>query len=123
MKESKRHVLVAEEPLAIRNAVRVLLATVEPRSNIPPPMRKRLEEIAELGCDGLVLDLRAVEMPYGVAPLRIRNVRGSQLGGVVVITCDVTSPMIVYEIEELCRPHFFLRHWFSSIVAFLHALF
>ena len=123
MKQAARHVFIAEEAPVIQNALYTLLAGVQSRRDAAPFTRERLKEIAEAGCDRLVLDLRAVqESSAGMSP-RVRNIRASHLGKVVVITCEVAPPDLVHQIEELCRPHFFPRHLVFSLGAFAYALF
>jgi hypothetical protein len=123
MRESKRRVIIAEEPLVIRNVLYALSAGIESDGSSASGVRKRLDDFAKGGCDGLILDLRGVEPSRGGMPPRIKNVRGSQLGRVAVVTCDVSAPLIVRQIEELCRPHFNPRHLISSLIAFFQALF
>jgi hypothetical protein len=123
MKETKRRVLIAEEPLAIRNVLYALSAGIEADGSSASGVRKRLDDFAKGGCDGLILDLRTMEAPHGGMPPRIKNVRGCQLGRVAVVTCDVSAPMIVRQIEELCHPHFNPRHLIYSLIAFFQALF
>jgi hypothetical protein len=122
LNQAARQFLIAEEALVIQNALYTLLAGVESKRDAAPGTRERLEEIAETGCDKLILELRAVEEPLaGITP-RIRSIRYDHLGKVVAITCEVAAPHIAQQTEELGRPHLFPKHLGFSLGAFVYTL-
>lgn len=120
--QTDRRLLVAEDVPVIQNTLYTLLAGVKFERDVPPGTRKRLEEIAAKGCNRLVLDLQAVEEPVpGMSP-NVRSVRYDPFGNVVFISCAVPASQFVRQTEELCRPHFMLKHVASSLGAFAYAL-
>lgn len=123
MKVVKRHVVIVEEPLVIRNALHVLLADIESEGNIPPGTRESMEVFLKEGCNRLILDLRTAEEPPSEMQTRIRSLRARRLGCVLVVTCDVTALRMLHQAEEPCRPHFFPKKFVSTLSAFVHALF
>lgn len=123
LKVVKRHVVIVEEPLVIRNALHVLLADIESEGNIPPGTRESMEVFLKEGCNRLILDLRTAEEPPSEMQTRIRSLRARRLGCVLVVTCDVTALRMLHQAEEPCRPHFFPKKFVSTLSAFVHALF
>ena len=123
MKEGERRILIAEKASVVRDALSVLLAGVESEGDVTPGTRERLEEFAKEGCGALILDLRTVEEPLdGISP-GVRNIRASHIGRVSVVSCEVITPQILQQIEELCCPHSFPKQLVSSLGAFVHTLF
>ncbi|HET7212614.1 MAG TPA: hypothetical protein VFL79_03445 [Terriglobia bacterium] len=55
----------------------------------------RLEEFAKEGCGRLILRLDAIDELPDTAPHEVRNVGASLVGGVLVVTCQVTSRELV----------------------------
>ncbi|MBZ5672378.1 MAG: hypothetical protein LAO04_21985 [Acidobacteriia bacterium] len=122
-KEGERYIFTAEKASGIRNALSVLLAGVESEGDVTHSARERLEEFMKDDCDGLILDLRGVEVPpNGVSPV-VRNVRASHVGRVLVITGEVTDPQVFRQLEELDVPHFPLKYMTTGLRTFAHALF
>ncbi|HUZ46124.1 MAG TPA: hypothetical protein VMW54_05755 [Terriglobia bacterium] len=121
IKQAARQFLISEEAPVIQNALYTLLAGVESRRDAAPGTRQRLEQVAAKGCNKLVLDLRAVEEPLtGMSP-KVKSVRFDSSGNVVFIACEVPARQFVQQTEELCRPHFLLKHWAFSLGAFAYA--
>ena len=122
MREGNRRVLTIEEPSAIRNVLNVLSEAFDPESTSPPRICERLKWFAKEGCEALILNLRVLEEPLvGTFP-KVRHVGASLVGGVLVVSCQVTAPWIV-QIEELCRGRFFLKDLISSLSQFVRAAF
>jgi hypothetical protein len=122
MQNGKRHVLTIDKPPLIRNVLNALVAGIESEGNAPPGICKRLEDFAKQGCDALLLNLRVVEEALDGTPAKIRNVRASLVGGVLVVACLVPTPWML-QIEELSRRRFFENNLISSLGAFVRALF
>ena len=123
MKETARCVLTTEKASVIQNALSALLAGVSPEDGTTPGTRERLAAFAKQGCDKLILDLRMAEKSSGRISPGVRNLRASQLGPVLVVTGDATSPELIHQIEALRHAHSFPRHLTSGLLAFVHMLF
>jgi DNA-binding response OmpR family regulator len=123
VKEAERRIFITEKAPVIRNALCTLLTGATSESDTIPGTRERLEAFAKEGCDRLVLDLRTVKESSGCMSPGVRNVRASQIGTVLVVTGEVTSPEILQEIEELRHSHSFAKHLTSDLRAFVHLLF
>lgn len=123
MKEAERRILTTEKAAVIRNALCTLLARVNSEGDIAAGTRKRLEAFAKQGCEKLILDLRMAEKSSGGVSPGVRNLRASQLGPVLVVTGEATTPETLHEIEALCHQPLFPRHVASGLLAFVHMLF
>jgi hypothetical protein len=123
LKKGERYVLATGNASVIRKALSLVLAGVKSEGDVSPGTYQSLELFARNGCDRLVLDLRtARELPAGMAP-RVRNLRASHLGQVLVVTADVTASHILHEIRALCRPHFSPQYLTSGLRALAQMLF
>lgn len=123
MKQGERYILTTGKASVIRDALSLVLAGVKSAGDLTPGSRERLGALTREHCDRLILDLRtAKELPSSISP-RVRNLRVSHLGQVLVVTGEVTGSEILHEIEVLRRPHFSPGHLASSLLAFVHMLF
>ena len=122
MIKQARQFLIAEEAPVIQNALYTLLAGVESKRDAVPGTRQRLEEIAAKGCNKLVLDLQAVEEPLAGMSPKVKSVRFDSSGNVVFIACELPARQFAQQTEELCRPHFLLKHLAFSLGAYAYAL-
>lgn len=123
LKQDERYILTTGKASVIRDALSLVLAGVKSEGDLTPGSRERLGALTRECCDRLILDLRtAKELPSGISP-KVRNLRVSHLGQVLVVTGEVTGSEILDEIEALCRPHFSPGHLASSLLAFVHMLF
>ncbi len=123
MKEGERYILTTGKTSVIRNALSLVLAGVKSEGDITPGTRQGLEALTWERCDRLILDLRMAGEPPGDTSPRVRNLRVSHLGQVLVITGEVTAPEIIREIEALRYPHSSPQHLASSLLAFAQMLF
>ena len=123
VEEGERYILTIGKASVIRDALSLVLAGVKSEGDLTPGSRERLEAFAKNGCDRMILDLRTgKELPGGISP-RVRNLRVSHIGQVLVVTGEVSEPGILQQIEALRRPHSFPQHLTSSLLAFIHMLF
>ena len=120
MQEGQRHVLTLEEPHTIHNVLNMLSAGVRSEGSVPSGTCKMLEEIAKEGCSALILNLRVTEEALAETLPKIRNFRVSLVGGVLVVACLVTTPLML-QIRELSRRHFFARPLTASLGAVVRA--
>lgn len=123
MKEGERYVLTTGKASVILGALSLLLAGGKSEGNLTPGSRERLETFVSERCNRLILDLRrAKELPGAVAP-KVRNLRVSHVGPVLVVTGQVTSFEILHEIESLCHSRSLLGRFASGLRAFAHLSF
>ncbi len=122
MTRGRRLIFTAEKPQRIRSALSVVLAGVE-SEGVTRSARERLRDFTRGGCDRLMLDLRGVEAPPDGNYSAVRNIRAVRLGGVLVVTGEVTDPDVFRQIEWLRHPHVSLKHLTTGLRAFAHALF
>lgn len=121
MQISERHVLTIDKPPVIKRVLDVLSAGVESDGSLPAETRKGLEEFSRQGCSRLILNLRVIKAPFGGASAAIVNLRACLLGGVLVITGQVTPPWIL-RIREHSRRHFFPKHLISGFGRLMQTL-
>lgn len=123
MKECERYILTTGKASVIRDALSLVLAGVNSEGNLIPGTRKRPETFIGKQCDRLILDLRTAEGLPSAISQRVRNLRVSHLGRVLVVTGDVATPGILREIEALSHPHFFPKYAVSGLLALVSMLF
>lgn len=120
---ARRHIFTAENPQRIRSALSVLLAGAQSEGDVTRSAHERLRDFMRGGCERLMLDLRAVEMPPDGNYSAVRNVRAVHLGGVLVVTGEVADPDVFRQIKEVQHPHVSAKRLASNFRAFVHALF
>jgi hypothetical protein len=118
-----RCVFTAQDAHRIRSVLSVLLAGVESEGNVTHNTPERFRQFMKGGCDRLILDLRGVEVPSEGRSSAVRNVRAARLGGVWVVTGEVTDPDVFRQIAELPHPHVPLKRVTSNLRALADALF
>lgn len=91
MHVGERHLLTIQELPLILEALNTLSTEVGPKDEEALRRLNSLEEFAKEGCGRLILNLDAIEEPPGGNPQEVRNVGASLVGGVLVVTCQVTS--------------------------------
>lgn len=113
MQVVERPVLTLEKPPFIREALKTLAADVGAAGGEVHGSLKRLEQFAKEDCGKLILNLHSTERPLSGTPSEVRSVGAGLIGGVLVVTCQV-SPQELLRIEVHTRRHFFLKHLISS---------
>lgn len=113
MRVGERHVLTIQELPLILQALNTLSTDVQRGDEEALRTLNRLEEFAKEGCGRLILNLDAIEEPLGGTPREVSNVGASLVGGVLVVTCQVTSRELL-RIKVLTRRHAFQKHLISS---------
>jgi hypothetical protein len=121
MQVGERHVLAIDKPPVIQSVLDALWAGVQSDDSVPAETRKGLEEISKHGCDRLILNLRVIKAPFGETPAAIRNLGACLVGGVLVVSGQVT-PSWILQIKEHSRRHSFPMHLISSFGLFFHML-
>lgn len=122
MQISERHVLTFDKPPVIQDILDALLEGVESVGDVPAETRKGIEEFSRQGCSRLILNLRVIKASFGETPVPIRHLGACLVGGVLVVTGQVTPPW-VHQIEGHSRRHSFPKHLISGFGAlFSHAV-
>jgi hypothetical protein len=120
---ARRVIFTAEKPDRIRSALSVLLAGVESQGDVTRSARERLRDFTRGGCERLMLDLRDVAAPPDGSYSTVRNIRAVRLGGVLVVTGEVTDPDVFRQIKEVRHPRVSAKRLAYNFRAFVHALF
>ena len=113
MHVGERHVLTIEDRPLILKALNTLSTGLGSQGKETLRTLKRLEEFVKEGCGGLILKLDTIEELLGGTPQGVRNLRASLIGGVLVVTCQVTSREAL-RIKVLTRRHFHPKHLISN---------
>lgn len=113
MHVGERHVLTVEKTSLVLKVLNALSTDAEAGGGEVLRTLKELEKFAKDGCGRLILDLDAIEEPDSEMPQGVRNVGVSLIGGVLVVTCQVSSREIV-RIKMLTRRHSLPKHLISS---------
>jgi len=122
LKDGERYVLTTGKPSVIRDLLSLVLAEARCEGDRTPGSRERLEAFTSRRCDRLILDLRTTEeLPGGISP-RVRNLRVSHIGRVLVVTGVVARSRILHEIEALRRPRFSPQPLTTTLLAVVHML-
>ncbi len=121
MQVSERQVLTIDKPPVIKRVLGALSAGVRFDAGLATETRKKLEEFSKQGCNRLILNLRVIKTPFGGTPPAIRDLRACLVGGVLVVTGEVTPPWIL-QIREQCRRHFFPKHLIPGLGWVVQAL-
>ncbi len=122
MQVAERQVFTIDEPLLIRNILGLFSARAKFEGSESSGICRRLEGLAKQGCEMLILNLRLLDESLEETAAASRNLRASLVGGVLVVTGQVTGSLI-FEIEKLAHQHFFPTHLFSSLNAFVQSFF
>jgi hypothetical protein len=91
MQAGERHVVTIGDPPLIRKVLNTLSTDVGSEGGEVLRTLKRLEKFAKEGCGRLILNLDAMEESRGEMHQEVSNVGASLVGGVLVVTCRVTS--------------------------------
>lgn len=118
MHVGERHVLTIQKPPLILEALSTLSADVEQEGGDSLRTLIKLEEFAKVSCGRLILNLDAIEEPPGETTARVRNIDASLVGGVLIVTCQVTAPELL-RIKLLMRRHSLPKQLISSVDDFV----
>ena len=116
MHVGERHVLTIEDRPLILKALNTLSTGLGSQGEETLRTLKRLEEFVKEGCGGLILKLDTIEELLGGTPQGVRNLRASLIGGVLVVTCQVTSREAL-RIKVLTRRQSLPKHLISNFDA------
>lgn len=112
----ERHVLTIEKPPLILKVLNTLSTDVGSEEREVLRTLKGLEKFAKEGCGRLILNLDAVEESQAGMLQEVSNVGASLVGGVLVVTCKVTSRELL-RIRVLTRNQSFPKHLISGFDA------
>ena len=114
MHAGERHLLTIQELPLILEALSTLSTGVGQRDGEALRRLNRLEEFAKEGCGRLILKLDAIDELPGGPSHEVGNVGASLVGGVLVVTCQVTSSELL-RIKLLTRRHSLPKQLISSV--------
>jgi hypothetical protein len=123
LKDPERYILTTAKVSVMRDVLSLVLAEAKSEGAVIPGAFRSLEVVANTGCDRMILELRRPKEPAVGIPPRVRKLRASHLGRVLVVTGDTTAPEILNEIDALRRPHLPFRHLTSGLLTFVRTLF
>lgn len=104
MQDDERHVLTFEKPSVIRKVMDELSAGVESDGGAPPETRGSLAAFSKQSIDRLILNLRVTKSPFGETSAAIKSLFVCLLGGVLVVSGQVTAPWVT-QLSEHARRH------------------
>lgn len=123
MEDNERYILSTAKASVMRDVLALLFAAARSGDDSISGASPSLETCAKSGCDRMVLELlRPKEPPTGMSA-RVRNLRVSRLGRVLVVTGQATVPGILHDIDVVRRPRFFPEHLASGLFAPVRTLF
>jgi hypothetical protein len=118
MRVGERHLLTIQEPPLILEALSTLSTGAGQGDGEALRTLNRLEEFAKEGCGRLVLKLDAIDEPSGLTSPGVKTVDASLVGGVLVVTCQVTSSELG-RIKLLTRRHSLPKQLISGVDDFI----
>ena len=123
MEEVGRRIFATGKTSVIRDVLSLLTTGVKLEADLTLDTREKLEPFTTEICDRLIFDVRTAKEAFDQMSTRVRNLRASHVGQVLVITGEVTEPGILREIEVIHRPHHTPAHLASGLRSFVHMLF
>ena len=122
LKDPERYILTTARVSVMRDVLSRVLEEVTSGGAETAVTVPSYEAAASNGFDRMILELRRPKEPAaGIAP-RLKNLRTSRLGRVLVVTGEATAPEILREIDQLRRPHLPIQHLTSGLLAFARSL-
>ena len=113
MLSEERHVLTVNKSSVVKMVLDKFSAGAQAQCCVSPETSKGLVEFSKQGFNRLVLNLHVMKTPFAGTSAAYMNLKVCQVGGVLVLTGQVSQPWML-QVEELCRRHFFPRHPLSS---------
>lgn len=117
MQYPERHVLTANEPMAVKRVLDALSSGLQFDGGLRPETRRGLEEFSKQGFSRMILNLQVMDAPFTRMPAAFNELRACRVGEVLVVTGQVTPPRM-HQVEELCHRPFFPRRLASGVQAF-----
>jgi hypothetical protein len=122
LQDIERYILTTDKPSVMRNVLSLVSEGAGAEGVATQGSGLCLDTAAKDGCDKMILELRRPKGPAaGIFP-RIRNLRTSRFGRVLVVTGDATVPELFREIDVLRHPYS-PRHLGSGLLAFGRTIF
>ena len=116
MQIGDRYILTIEDRPLILKVLNTLSTGQVSQNGETLQTLKRLEEFAKEGCGSLILKLDTIEELLGGTREGVRSVRASLIGGVLFVTCQVTSREAL-RIKVLTRRQSLPKHLISNFDA------
>jgi hypothetical protein len=122
LQDTERYILTTDKPSVMRNVLSLVSAGAGSEGAETQGVGLCPDTVAKDGCDKMILELRRPKGPAaGIVP-RIKNLRTSRFGRVLVVTGDATVPELFREIDALRHPYS-PRHLRSGLLAFGRSIF
>lgn len=118
----RRKVLIIEDEPSIRNVLYALLSGLDCQGEVAHNDRQALAMIRRESYDAVLLDLRCSKVATDQMVSRIKEIRPSLLGRVLVITSEVSGPETIKAIERQCMPHLSRNRLFKDLWEFLRPI-
>ena len=125
MNTGKRHVLICDKSHAVKSVLQEISAGAQTNANVRREIRRGLEDFAEHGAVRLILDLHVIGPSFKESPSTVRNISAFLAGGVLVVTGQVTSRLMlrILQAKARSRRNFFTERLKSSMGVFIsHAV-
>lgn len=122
MQDNERYILTTDKPSIMRNVLSLVSAGANSEGAAIQGAGCCLDAAAKDGCDRMILELRRPKGPAaGIFP-KVKNLRTSRFGRVLVVTGDATVADLFHEIDALRHPHS-PRQLTSGLLAFGRTIF
>jgi hypothetical protein len=122
LQDPERYILTTAKLSVMRDVLTFVLEEVQSEGAVIPGTFPSFKAVTNAGCDRMILDLRRPKEPAVDISPRVRKLRTSRLGRVLVVTGEATVPEILQEIDTLRRPHFPFQHLTSGLLTFVRTL-
>lgn len=123
MKDSERYIITTAKASVIRDVLSLVFSAVNSEEDMILGDHPSLETFVKSGCDRIILELRRPEGPSIAIFPKIRNLRISRLGRVLVVTGKATTPGILDDLDTLRRPHIIPKNLTSGLLAPVRTVF
>ena len=123
LQDSERFILTTAKASLIRDLLPLVFTAAKSEADPSPRTYQSLEAFEKGGCDRMILELRRPQEPFSDNSPRVRKLRVSRLGRVLVVTGDAAIPEILHDIEAVRRSHIFPMGVASVVLAFVHTHF
>lgn len=105
MQDRERYILTTDKPSIMRNVLSLVSAGANSDGAEIQGAALCFDAAAKDGCDRMILELRRPKVPAAGNFPKIKNLRTSRFGRVLVVTGDATGPDLFHEIDALRHPY------------------
>lgn len=105
LQDAERYILTTDKPSIMRNVLSLVSAGANLDGAASQGAGICLDKVARDGCDRMILELRRPKGPATNIFPKIRNLRTSRFGRVLVVTGDAAVPDLFLEFDALRHPY------------------